>query len=327
MRARRGLLARVVGVGIVAASVAWGCGGFGCPYGAALDVKWSGRISLTADSPAAVRILQVEISNVGDGRYSSRLNLNWIEIGGNRFEPLWVSLIDLAGGTSTFANTGPGYGDGVAFLTDACLNGCTRSYAIVFRWGSPLAGDTRAVDIDATLEVADGGNAECRGTVGPIDAELTEVVSQRFDGTPRMVSARATGELEVPLTPQAAAASVELRASKELLTYPAVYPTISRIFTGFRPDIAISNTVSVGSTSVIRGGGNPAELEWTQLCAPGADCTLPIAISESFSPAPGAVVPTGPAARWKVQWWVEVRVEVFSAAADLPDGTLTLQPK
>jgi hypothetical protein len=320
MGIRRGLLAYISALAFVPV-VAAGCGP-GCSH--PTDVKWSGKVVLSADSPAAARVIKVDIPHV-DRQIEARLDFSWIEEGGNRFERPWVSIVDVTGGTAPLVIPGPGYGEGHTWPGEACWKGCNRSYALVFRWGFPVAGETRAIDVDATLDIITAGAPdECVKDAGTIEATLTEDVSQRFDGKPRMVSARAVGDLKVPLDPATAGGLAYLHAPKALVAEPAVYPAVARVFAGFTPDYPLSTVVTVGSTPQLRDGQTPAQTEWESLCSAGADCTLPIEVSGSFGPGSAPTGATGATAIRRVQWWVEARIELFSSTGSLPDGALTL---
>jgi len=311
MGTRRGLLAGVFALVLVPV-VAVGCGE--CSKSPPIDVMWSGKVVLSADSPAAARVIKVDIPPSAR-LMEAKLDFSWIEEGGNRLGPPWVSIVDVAGGTSTAVLDWSA--SGYAQLAHECGYGCTRSYALVFRWASPVAGQTRAIDVDAKLNISHAGGAdECAGVVGTIDATLSEDLSQRFDGKPRMVSARAVGDLRVPLATETAGGLVAyLHASKELTAPQAVYPTVARVFAGFAPDYSGRTGVIVGSTPQLGDWGDPAQTEWEPLCASDADCTLPIEVTGSFDRRTTAST---------ARWWVEVRIELFSATGTLPDGTLTL---
>ena len=320
MGTRRGLLAGVFALVLVPV-VAVGCGE--CSKSPPIDVMWSGKVVLSADSPAAARVIKVDIPPSAR-LMEVRLDLSWIEKGNNSRELPWVTLIDIDGGKSEFATSweDPFHGHlstpvFTAVLTDDCKYGCKRSYALVFRWGSPVAGATRAIDVGADLNIYHAGGAdECAGVVGTIDATVSEDLSQRFDGKPRMVSARAVGDLRVPLATETAGGLVAyLHASKELTAPQAVYPTVARVFAGFAPDYSGRSGVIVGSTPQLGDWGDPAQTEWEPLCASDADCTLPIEVTGSFDRRTTAST---------ARWWVEVRIELFSATGTLPDGTLTL---
>jgi hypothetical protein len=321
MGTKRGLRARVLAlalVPVVAAGCGVGCGDKNPP----IHLNWSGKVVLSADSPAAARVINVDIPPTA-GLLVTNLDFNWAEEGGTVEEP-WVSIVDVTGGTSTYVRPWDSR-VGYASLTDACNYGCNRSYAYLFRWDSPVVGKTRTIDVAATLRIYSAGGAdECEGVVGTVEATLTEDVSHRFDGKPRMVSARAVGDLQLPLEGAEASATAHLHASKALMARKAVYPAVARVFAGFTPDYTYSTSITVGSTPALSDGGVPAQAEWQPFCDLDADCVLPIEFSHSFGPASAPSGATGAAAFRKVQWWVEARIELFSATGSLPDGTLTL---
>jgi hypothetical protein len=307
-----------------------GCMGYcGSQSGEPLRLTWSGTLALGPGTPVSVRVIQFDVGTLPAGGYV-KLGVQAEPADHSTWRGLWTEVIDVS--DSPIEPTVSHWG---LFLNGGdCGNGCSRKYAIVTRREAATA--TVPVQVTATLEIGVGGGVECgAGNPGPVTAHLNELPELRFDGEPATIIARASGELEVPEYPSTASLDLRLRAAAPLVNLRA-FPLIGTVWAGTGDDPASVDgpvLMAVGSNSDWGMNGNRALGGWLSQCASGLDCDLPVHLSaayvEPYVPASTAsalgrsFAPKTPAPR-SMHWWVEARLELFSASGQLPAGSLTL---
>jgi len=350
---RAGKIAIGLSVGLVAVVVAPGLVSQSCtivdrfpPGPPSAHAEWETRVSLTATTPVAARVVGIRVAPSTRRADPPDLDLGAEDVTSGVREKrhardVWVSIFDPDTGHGTPNPGGTGHatldnwiGSGMTFENcDSVV--CTARYVIVARWLTPVAGQHIDVKFFARISaglkgyVDWGASPTLTPDPGPDGMSIEEDPELAFDGAPTVVTTQASGSGRISLATATFEQRLELDIPASALTADVGYPLVGRALVLFDSGDASDRNIPPwihlsGPAGTIKAVADIAvDTDVLAACRPDVACSVPLTVALTFPEASPNWLTPAPDATAEASWTVVVRIERLGPGAT-PAGELGL---